>query len=647
MNKIKIILLTLLLLPTSMLLNIPTISAVNYESMESFKERFPSYPDEEPLYGGTLRIAINGDVISFNTILNYWFRTTTYDVNVYDRLLVYDENWVLQPQLASYWEIYENGKKHIYYLRDDVKWHDGEPFTSADVKWHFENVANGWPEPCLSTAKFTELDTIETPGEYTVVFNFKQPTLPDIFAYGQAGVLILPKHIYDGDTAEEFKSNPANWAPVGTGPFKVTEYEKDQYIVMEANEDYFLGRPYYDKLEWRVITDEQIAILSLENDEIDYVTRGMPSGANIQVVRDNPDLGFMAIPATRVYRIMFNMREGAQENFPWLKDRNVRVAMGHAIDRDTIIEDVAYNTWFKTSTAMSPGLSEIYNFEIDAKYPDYDPEEAERLLDEAGFPRGSDGVRFRCKMLCGTPTDLAEILQFYLKQVGIEVELFPVEYATYVSEYLNGEEGMTDDYPIALQTTGVGPEADNRLNYHSDRSIGVMNMNFYNDDRVDELVIDIVNEADPATRKELIMEFQEVVFEDFPEFFLWADSRRWAWRKEEFMGYLDHPKPVYVLDAIGRGGWWKGGEPLITEPEPEPEPTDGELETRVTEMESDLKDVSSQLSSMDNKIGQMESKIDEISMMEAPSTNNTLVYVSLLLAVVAIAVSLYIYTKSS
>ena len=635
-KTVKLFVFVLLMQPTLMLLT----QQIANVSAESFESRFPSYANEEPLYGGTLRIALNGDVISFNPILNYWFRTTTYDVNVYDRLINYDENWVLKPQLASGWELYDGGKIHVYHLYTNVTWHDGEPFTSADVKWHFDNVANGWPEPCLSTAKFTQLESIETPDEFTVVFTFKEPTLPDIFAYGQAGVLVMPKHIYEGDTAEEFKSNPANWAPIGTGPFKVTEYVKDQYVVMEANEDYHLGRPYLDRLEWYIITDEQIAILALENDEIDFVTGAFPSGANILVVQDNPELGFMAIPATRVYRIMFNRREGALEQFPWLEDRNVRVAFGHAIDRDTMIEDMSYNTWFKTSTAISPALSAIYNAEIDDEYPEYDPDESERLLDEAGYPRGNDGVRLSFKLMTSsTDTALAEVIQYYLKQVGIEVELFPVEYATYVSQYLNGEEGMTDEFPLAIQTTGVGPEADNRLNYHSDRSIGVMNMNFYQNERVDELVIEIVNTVDPETRTELIMEFQEEVFEDFPELFLWADSRRWAWRDTEFTGFKDHPRPVYALDPIGTGGWWRKGEPLFTEATTEATNGNEELEIRVRKIESELNDISSQISNTNNKL-------EQISNIETGDTNNTLVYGSLLLSIIAIAASLYLSTKS-
>lgn len=498
---------------------------------------------------------MSGDPISFNTLLNYWYRSCTYQVNVYDRLITYDAGWNLAPQLAAWWEVYDDSMTHIFHLRTDVTWHDGEPFTSADVKWHFENVANGWPAPVLSTPKFANLVSIETPDDYTVIFKYSESTLLNIYAYTQSGVLVLPKHIYEGDTADEFKANPANWAPIGTGPFKVTEYEKEQYIIMEANEDYFGGRPYLDKLQWMVMPERETVVLAIQNGEIDFWL-GM-QGVDYEIFSKNENLNIEFIPATRIVGFQFNNRPGAIEMFPWLADKNVRIAMAHAIDMDAILDEVYYKLAFPNHNIPSIAFPEMYNDDVHENYPKYDPALAEKLLDAAGYPKGSDGTRFSFTYLGGG--DIGELMKYFWGEVGIDIKLFEVEYATSVSKYMKG--GWPDDFPVGAIGTGVGPDADLRLNFHGDREIGNMNSIYYDNEKVSELVMEIMRTTDKTARTKMILEFQDIIFEDFQHVIMLSDSRRWVWNNE-FAGYEDHPKPVYVIDPVGRGGWWTKGTSL-------------------------------------------------------------------------------------
>jgi len=510
---------------------------------------------EEPLYGGTLRIAQTRDPISFNTILNYWFGSATYQRCVYDRLITYDVDWNLRPELAEWWEIYDEGKTHVFHLRRDVKWHDGEPFTSADVKWHFENVAKGFPLPCLSTPKFGNLISIEAPDDYTVIFRYSYPTLLNIYAYTQSGVMILPKHIYENDDAEEFKLNPANWAPIGTGPFKVTEYIKEQYIIMEANEDYFKGRPYLDKLIWREMPDMDTIVLAFQKGEVEFWNR--PRAIDLEVFDKMPELSQKAIPSTRITGIQFNCLPEAEEEHPWLKDKNVRLALIHAIDQKAILDELFFGTMVECHNIPSIAFTDMYNWEVHNNFPQYDPELAERLLDEAGYPRGPDGVRFKFTYLGSG--DFAEILRYYLGEIGVEMELFATEYATGVEQYMEG--GWPAEFPMGGIGTGVGPEADLKLNFHGNRTIGAINSIWYNNDRVNEIVEELMIITDQPKRTAMILEFQELIAEDARHFILYSDTRRWVWNSDEFAGFENHPAPVYVIDPIGYGVWWKEGSP--------------------------------------------------------------------------------------
>ena len=539
-----------------------------------------------PLYGGNMRISWSGDVISFNTLINFWFRTTGYDVNVYDRLLKFGPNWELLPSLATSVKMEDGGKTHNISLRDDVKWHDGAEFTSDDVVWHYTYAAT--KATALITGKLTGSGFIkaEATGKHSLKIYYEKPTLPHVYAYTQAGALILPKHIYDVDIP--FKDNPANWAPIGTGPFRVTEYEADQYTILEANMDYWNGRPCLDEIEIVVIPQPSTALLALESGDIDFMQQ--PSQADFDRINKNPDLEVQYWPATRIFRIVFNFREDAQEKYPWLADVKVRKAIAHAIDPQVMIDGARHGYGFEVFSPISKATAENYNPKTEELRPKFDPALANQLLDEAGWPKDDNGVRFTAPMIAGSrppDPDNAELTKQMLKEVGIEVEIAAFEYAVMVAQYLKGPNGMTADYPLALGTTGTGADGDLRLNYlKSSFAPAGLNWNYWSHPRVEELVPAIMETFDDAKRQEMLKEVQEITATEIPEIYLWADPRHIAYNKAKFGG-VENYRPVYVMESM-RVFWSKSGEPLeVTQTETAVKTVTQEKEKVVTETTTD------------------------------------------------------------
>jgi peptide/nickel transport system substrate-binding protein len=486
------------------------------------------------------------------------------DIHIFNRLVALDETFNIKGDLAEYWEVFDDGKTHVFHLHKNVKWHDGQPFTSADVKWHFENVAAGVPKTSPATGLFKNLESIEAPDDYTVVFRHKTPTILDIYTNIPADTCILPKHIYEG---KEWETNPANSAPIGTGPFKVTEYIPDQHTIMEANEDYFKGRPYLDKLIWQIIPQQETAILALEAGDIGAIGEPWPRGPSIPVVRENPDLGYGAIPGSRIVRLRFNMNPEAWDKWPWLADVNVRKAMIHAIDPASIIEDMYYGVAAdETRNPISLAFGDYYNWDTHENYPVYDTAKAEKLLDDAGYPRGSDGWRFEItKYLCRSDAvDIAEVVKQYLEEVGIKVTLFPMEYATALSTVNRSPEGMGTEYPVYQDYGGVGSDlAALPSEFYSDRTTSWANCNFYSSEKVDAIIDDLQSTVDKAERVRLAMEFQEEILKDFPQATLFNLMRSWAYHKD-YGNFENHPKPLYAVDPFGYYVWWTGGREAET-----------------------------------------------------------------------------------
>jgi peptide/nickel transport system substrate-binding protein len=241
--------------------------------------------------------------------------------------------------------------------------------------------------------------TFSAPDANTFVITLDKPNasfLPQLAQAANWYGKILPKHIYDGT---DWKTNPANSQPIGTGPFKLESWEKDQQVTLVANDDYFLGRPKLDKLVFKVELDAQVAVEAFNAGTYPYLPSQFVT--SFEDVKQRRDAGGNArvIETPSIYGrdLWFNL-----ESKP-LNDLRVRQAIAYGINREEISQQAFRGLWPPVYTAGSPYVPKYLN--TNATFPRFDLARAGELLDQAGYPKGADGKRFKLRFTNPTQAD--------------------------------------------------------------------------------------------------------------------------------------------------------------------------------------------------------------------------------------------------
>lgn len=486
---------------------------------------------EAPATGGTLVVAIGSDPGHLNPAITTSGGTHTASELLYNGLVGLDENLNPVPELAEDWDVSEDGTTYTFMLRDDVVWHDGEPFTSEDVKFSFEEVLLEYHARTRASMG-PNLASIETPDDHTVVFTFAEPYGPLLLQLDVTEAPIVAEHVYAGTDPLEA---PANLEPVGTGPFRFVSYTPESEIRFAANEDYFRGRPPLDEIVQRIIPDSSSAVIALERGEVQWLW-GVPgpdqerlaADENIEFLRTNRNPG----GSNCIMTVSFNL-----EN-PILANLDVRRAIGHALDRQAFLDRVIFGEGRVAEAPISSGITWAHADGVDL--PAYDTSEAERLLDEAGWAAGDAGARV-AQGVDGVEEGTAlsidflhfpafgrygELLQAQLAEVGIEVTLVPLEPPVFAETVFTNRDFDTN---IISYCNGNDPEIGVRRMYDSAQigPVPFSNAAAYRNAEVDGLFADAVATIDLEERGALYRQIQEIVAAELP--YLWiveTDSTR-------------------------------------------------------------------------------------------------------------------------
>ena len=430
----------------------------------------------------------------------------------YDGLLGYDFGMVPKPSLATDWSISEDGLRITFKLRDGVKWHDGEPFTSKDVAFTFMDVLKVYHGRGKNT--FAALTAVETPDDHTAIFVLDRPTPALMRALDSRESPILPAHIYEGTDIPE---NPANTNPIGTGPFKLVSYERGSNVVMERNPDYWdEGLPLLDRIVVQFIPDAATRAAMLEAGQSQAIFLNMIPAQEILRLGEQPDFeiemrGFEAMPSAQ--QLSFNLDN------PILANKLVRHAIAHAIDTQWITDNIWYGLGKAGQSPLHFNQQEFFTTDDVPQY-EFDIDKANALLDEAGYPRGDDGMRFDLTLdpsPWGTESiNASSYIREQLRQIGINCTVRTQDFAVFVKTV------WTDrDHDLVLYTAsmGVDPTIGVHRFYLSDNfkpGVGFSNGSNYSNPRVDELLQKASVETDPEKRKEQYAEFQRIEMEDLP-----------------------------------------------------------------------------------------------------------------------------------
>ena len=468
-------------------------------------------PAPVPVRGGTLSIILQPEPVTLTPVANVAQPTQLVAGNVFDGLVSYGFDLKPQPLLAESWEVAPDGLTITFRLRQGVRWHDGKPFTAADVKWSLENV---WKtiHP-RNKALFENVSAVETPDDHTVVLRFSKPSLPIFSVLNGVGAPILPKHLYDGT---DILNNPYNNKPVGTGPFVFKEWKRGEYVLLERNPDYWQpGRPYLDRIIFRVIPDAAARAAAIEKGEVQYAPFNPVPFRDVERLAALPHLKV----ETRGYEwlspvLYFDLNV---EN-PALKDVRVRQAIAHAVDRDALARVV----WFGyAKPAVSPVPSTLAAFHDPdvPKYP-FDLKKAEALLDQAGFPRGADGTRFTLAHDYLPYGDdyrrTGEFLKQALKKVGIEVNIRAQDSAAFIKRvYADRDFDISSSYNAAFPDPQIGVVREYWSGWLGTKTPWT-NGSGYRNAEVDRLIEHAAVEGNPQARAADFRAFQQIVQRDLP-----------------------------------------------------------------------------------------------------------------------------------
>src|SRR5712692_2519557 len=422
--------------------------------------------------------------------------------------------FIIEPDVAERWDELDD-TTYVFYLRQGVKWHNkppvnGRELVAEDVKFTYDRFLT---EPGNANRYLLDsVDHIEVVDRYTVKFLLKEPYVwfLSVLAYPISMWIVAP------EVVQQFGDLKKAETAIGTGPFILERYDPNVKTVFKRNPDYYRdGQPYVDGVEWLVIPDESTGLAM-------YRTGQLDCGPGINWAVRQQDLEALKKTHPHLRYQDFLSQSGSvvtmRTDMPPFTDARVRRAISHAIDRQAIIEAV----WGRgaPTPAVSRGLVE-WTLPIDqlgagAKYYEYDPKEARRLLAEAGFPKGLKTQLTVTSGLGRDRVDEAQLVQGYLKDVGIEVELKIQEYGAYVATTVQGKfEGMVDG-PI-----GVVWEPDGRL-YRAYASDSSRNIGHVNDATLTAMLKEQRRTKDLEARKKLICDIQRYVAEQ--QYYVYLNS---------------------------------------------------------------------------------------------------------------------------
>jgi peptide/nickel transport system substrate-binding protein len=368
--------------------------------------------------------------------------------------------------------------------------------------------------PTPYSESFKQVASLETPDPYTVIVHYAKPYAPALESWATA---VLPAHLLEGN---DITRSPLARKPVGTGPYRFKEWVAGQRIVLEANRDYFEGQPYISRYVYRIIPDSSTIYMELKAGAIDQM--GLTP---VQYARQTNDEQFRQ--RFNKYRYPSNayLYLGYNNRHPLFKDRRVRVALSSAINKDELVHGVLFGMGQKSHGPIVPGR---WAYNPDVKDVPFDPDRSRKLLAEAGWKPGRDGIlqkdgkplRFTILTNHGNQQRLmtAQILQQRLKVIGVDVRIRVVEWAAFLKEFID-----KGNFEAVLLAWGTGQDPDMFDVWHSSKTKpGELNFIGFSNQEVDRLLEVGRSTFDIEKRKKAYFRIQEILAEEQPYTFLYV-----------------------------------------------------------------------------------------------------------------------------
>jgi peptide/nickel transport system substrate-binding protein len=427
---------------------------------------------------------------------------------IFDALVKKDEHYELQPWLAKSWE-QPDPLTWVFHLRDGVRFHDGRQLEAQDVAYTIESLIHG----SLVTAKgggFAAVDKVETRDRLTVVVHMKRPDAGLLFNVSDGLFGVVPR-----GSGRDFGLHP-----VGSGPFRFVSAVQDKEVIVERNADYWAGVPVapsgarrIERVRFEVVPDAITSALELKKGSADLASNVVTLDM-VHALESAPNLKVESGIGSPVVYMTFNVTD------PLLKDKRVRQAIACAMDRQAIVNAIWRGQARLANTLLPAGhWAAAADAEL-AQYP-HDAERAQRLLEEAGFPAGKDGVRLRLTMKTSTDETtrlMVTVLQQQLRAAGIRLEIRSAEFGTFYADVTKGAFQM-----YALRWIGSNEDPDIFRYAYASSSFPPKggNRGRFSNARVDELLTEAAASSDRLARRADYVEVQKILSDELPGIPLW------------------------------------------------------------------------------------------------------------------------------
>ena len=482
----------------------------------------PASPARRPS-GGTLVVGAPSEPPHLNPAITTGGQVHAVASSMFNGLVGLDQNADPVPELAEKWQVSSDGKTFTFFLRKDVRWHDGTPFTATDVKFTFEELLLKFHARTRAGLK-DNLAGIDAPDAHTVVFRFHNGYAPLLRRLDAIEAPILPRHIYQG---KDPFANPPTGGPVGTGPFRFGSWARGNHVILLRNESYFRkDRPYLDRVTFRFLPSSAAAVVALEVRELDYLS--IVSGADLNHLRGSKEVSLARSASGTGGSFCINTLIPNLRRLP-LQNPDVRRAINVAIDRKFILDRVNFGAG---QAARGPIHSELAWFDPALATISQDRAQAARLLESAGYPPASSGVRFSLRFAYAHAGfgPLADALKTQLAQVGIDLVLEPGDVNAVTDRVF-----LKSDFDLSVASLCNGPDPDVGVKriYHSSNILPIPfgNGAGYRSAEIDSLFDRAAQTMDRATRIALYREIQKVLLKEMPYVWLIETEGYRAYRK--------------------------------------------------------------------------------------------------------------------
>lgn len=443
--------------------------------------------------------------------------------NIFDTLVMRDENMKLVPGLALSWTAVDDTTWE-FELRPDVTFHNGEPFNAEAVKFTIDRILD--PEANSPTISYIRtVKGVEVVDDMTVriMTDGPDPLLPTRMSR-------YPAYIVPPEYVQEVGRDEFARKPVGTGPYKFVEFVPDQHVILEANADYWRGAPDIDRVVWRPIPDATARVTALITGEVQLI-EGVPADLT-QLISSDDETELVKVPNGGL-TIYLGLKSGETP----LDNLKVRQALNMAIDRESIVENVLRGSGTVKGTQVGP-----YDFGYaDIPVPEYNPEKAKELLAEAGYPDGFD-IAMQATRRYNNGAEVGQAIAQQFGEIGVNVDLEVPEWSVYIQQVPAGKQA-----PIYMlgwgSTQTLDADAAIYAIFHSGEPYSTVS-----NPELDKLLDESRKTVDAAKREEVLKQIQEVAAKQVPLLTLYQEDSLYGKRNEvEFTGRADARIPVFDI----------------------------------------------------------------------------------------------------